>query len=135
MVKQHFRMDTLIKVLNLVKPNDWAIFLDLKDAYLHVPIHKSHRKHLRFCIQGKVYQFVALCFGPTQSPRCFTKIISVVTAHLRMQTVRLASYLDDKLIVNAISWLVGCFGLNGLLRQYFSLYRAVSQREGEGKDK
>ena len=27
-------------------------------------------------------------------------------------------------------WLVG-FGLNGPLRQYFSLYRAVSQREGE----
>ena len=25
-------------------------------------------------------------------------------------------------------WLVGCFGLNGPLRQYFSLYRAVSQR-------
>ena len=28
-------------------------------------------------------------------------------------------------------WLVGCFGFNGPLRQYFSLYRAVSQREGE----
>ena len=28
-------------------------------------------------------------------------------------------------------WLVGCFGLNGPLRQYFSLYRAASQREGE----
>ena len=28
-------------------------------------------------------------------------------------------------------FLVGCFGLNGPLRQYFSLYRAVSQREGE----
>ena len=26
-------------------------------------------------------------------------------------------------------WLVGCFGFNGPLRQYFSLYRAVSQRE------
>ena len=24
-----------------------------------------------------------------------------------------------------------CFGFNGPLRQYFSLYRAVSQREGE----
>ena len=33
------------------------------------------------------------------------------------------------------SWLVGCFGLNGPLRQYFSLYRAVSQREGERKEK
>ena len=28
-------------------------------------------------------------------------------------------------------WLVGCVGFNGPLRQYFSLYRAVSQREGE----
>ena len=31
-------------------------------------------------------------------------------------------------------WLVGCFGFNGPLRQYFSLYRAVSQdREKEEK--
>ena len=34
-----------------------------------------------------------------------------------------------------VGWLVGCFGLNGPLRQYFSLYRAVSQREGERKEK
>ena len=40
--------------------------------------------------------------GPSQSPRCFTKIISVVTAHLRMHNMRLASYLDDWLKVNAI---------------------------------
>ena len=33
-------------------------------------------------------------------------------------------------------WLVGWFfGLSGLLRQYFSLYRAVSQREGEREEK
>ena len=32
-------------------------------------------------------------------------------------------------------WLVGCFGFNGLLRQYFSLYQAVSQREGERGEK
>ena len=32
-------------------------------------------------------------------------------------------------------WLVGCVGLNGLLRQYFSLYRTVSQRKGERKEK
>ena len=31
--------------------------------------------------------------------------------------------------------LVGCFGFNGPLRQYFSLYRAVSQRAGERKEK
>ena len=31
--------------------------------------------------------------------------------------------------------LVGCFGFNGPLRQYFSLYRAVSQREGERRER
>ena len=40
------------------------------------------------------------------------------------------SVLDCK-----IGWLVGCFGFNGPLRQYFSLYRAVSQREGEREEK
>ena len=34
-----------------------------------------------------------------------------------------------------VGWLVGCFELNGLLRQYFSLSRAVSQREEKGKEK
>ena len=33
-----------------------------------------------------------------------------------------------------VGWLVGCFGFNGPLRQYFSLYRAVAQREGERID-
>ena len=32
-------------------------------------------------------------------------------------------------------WLVGCFEFNGPLRQYFSLYRAVSQRGGEREEK
>ena len=34
-----------------------------------------------------------------------------------------------------VIWLVACFGLNGPLRQYFSLYRAVSQREGDRKER
>ena len=35
----------------------------------------------------------------------------------------------------SLGLLVGCFGFNGPLRQYFSLYRAVSQREGERGEK
>lgn len=44
-----------------------------------------------------------LHFVLVQSPRCFTKIMSVVTAHLRMQNVPPASYLHAWLIVNAIT--------------------------------
>ena len=32
-------------------------------------------------------------------------------------------------VVVEVDWLVDCFGFSGPLRQYFSLYRAVSQRE------
>ena len=32
------------------------------------------------------------------------------------------------------SWLVGCLGFNGPLRQYFSLYRTVSQRSRKRKE-
>ena len=38
--------------------------------------------------------------------------------------------LDPNIKQTIQFWLVGCFGFNGPLRQYFSLYRAVSQREG-----
>ena len=37
--------------------------------------------------------------------------------------------------VSSKDWLIGWFGFNGPLRQYFSLYRAVSQREGERGEK
>ena len=50
-------------------------------------------------------------------------------------SVRHHSFMCALLVLRVmIGWLVGCFGLNGPLRQYFSPYRAVSQREGERKE-
>ena len=42
----------------------------------------------------------------------------------------LESFTDKDLV----GWLVGCYGFNGPLRQYFSLY-GPSPREGERKEK
>ena len=39
-------------------------------------------------------------------------------------------YADNVILFAIFGWLVG-LGFNDPLRQYFSLYRAVSQREGE----
>ena len=95
-------MDTLYKVLDLVQTGDWGLTLDLKDAYFHIKVFKKHRKYLRFCFQNQVYQFRALCFGPTVSPRVFTKVVAVIKAHLHRQNIRLASYLDDWLAGNQL---------------------------------
>ena len=48
----------------------------------------------------------------------------------RKNVVRLTDRPDMTLDVYR-GWPVGCSGFNCPLRQYFSLYRAVSQREGE----
>ena len=59
-----------------------------------------------FYIQGKAYQFTCLCFGPTLAPRTLTKIVSVIAAHLRLQSVRLAVYLDDCFLINQLKKLL-----------------------------
>ena len=98
--KKHFKMDTLAKVLNLVIAGDWAVSIDLTDAYLHIPIFPKHRQYLRFCLMGQCYQWKALCFGPTSAPRVYTKVLSVVMGHLHTQNIRIVAYLDDLLILN-----------------------------------
>ena len=52
------------------------------------------------------------------------------------RAIFLSKSKDEKFLeVVRHGWLVGCFGFNGPLRQYFSLYRAISQREGERGEK
>ena len=55
-------------------------------------------------------------------------------AMLVMPSVLFGHISFPQLLKAVFDWLVslvGCFGLNGPFRQYFSLYRAVPQREGE----
>ena len=63
-----FKMETLQSVLLSVRPGDWMVSLDLKDAYLQVPMHPESCKFLRFMVGGKVYQFKVLCFGLSTAP-------------------------------------------------------------------
>ena len=50
---QHFRMETLNVILPQLSASDWAVSIDLKDAYLHVPIHPSSRRFLGFSVHGQ----------------------------------------------------------------------------------
>ena len=73
--------------------------IDLKDAYLSVPIAEHHRKFLRFIWQGVTYEFKCLPFGLSSAPRTFTKLLRPVMAFLRSQGMRTVIYLDDILVL------------------------------------
>jgi len=73
--------------------------VDLKDAYLSVPIAEEHRKFLRLSWEGKTFQFTCLPFGLCTAPRVFTKLLRPIMAHLHQQGIRSVIYLDDLLLM------------------------------------
>ena len=95
------RMESNQSVLQSIRSFDWMISIDLKDAYLQVPIRPSSRKFLRFVADGRVYQFKALCFGLSTAPQVFTRVMAPVSSFLHSQAVRILRYLDDWLVLTS----------------------------------
>ena len=100
--KQPFKMETFKSVRQLIIVSDWAVSIDLTDAYLHVRIHQISRKYLRFVSEHQVFQFTALPFGMSLSLWIFTKLMEVIAAYLHQRAISLFPYLDDWLIRDLI---------------------------------
>ena len=96
--KTFFKMETLQSVLLSVQRGDWMVSLDLKDAYLQVPVHPDSCKYLRFVAFGQVYQFEVLCFDLSTAPQVFTRVMALVSAFLHRTGIRIRRYLKDWLI-------------------------------------
>ena len=94
-----FKMESSLTVMHALKANQWVTSTDIKDAYLHVPIHPQYRKFLRLGYQGKVYQFRVLPFGVATAPYVFTRLVKAMAAVLHRQGVRFHHYIDDWLVV------------------------------------
>ena len=92
---EHFKIEDIRTAINILHKDDFMCKVDLKDAYFLVPIHKSHRKFLRFTFNGKLYQFTVLPFGLSTSPYVFSKILKPVINILRSRGFRSTIYLDD----------------------------------------
>ena len=78
----------------------WVTSIDLKDAYLHIPIHPSHPRWLQFSLMGQAYAFRCLPFGLSTAPWVFTRVVLAVVAYLRHLEVHIFMYLDDWLVLS-----------------------------------
>ena len=97
-LKTSFKTGMLQLALLSIQEGDWMVSLDLKDAYLQVPIHPDSRKYLRFVASCRIYQFKALCFGLSMAPQVFTRVMALVSAMLHSAGICIRRYLDDWLI-------------------------------------
>ena len=80
---EHFKMEGLHILPNLIQSEDWMVKLDLKDASLQIPIHVEHQHLLQFQWELNTYQFQCLLFGLTSAPRVFSKVMKPVVSALR----------------------------------------------------
>lgn len=97
---QHFKMEGLFLLKTILQRNDYMAKIDLKDAYLCVPMQSSHRQFLRFRWENRMFQFQCLPFGLASAPRDFTKLLKPAISLLRRLGTRMIVYLDDILILN-----------------------------------
>ena len=97
---EHFKMEGLHLLQDLLQPQDWMIKMDLKDAYLQIPIHPDHQHLLTFQWEEKTYMFQCLPFGLSAAPRVFTKLLKPLVGFLRQIDCRLIIYLDDMLMLH-----------------------------------
>ena len=101
LVLDHFKMESLTSLKDVLTHGDYMCKIDLKDAYISVPLAESSCKFVRFTWAGELYEFKCLCFGLGQAPRCFTTLLKVPIALLRRLGMKLAIYLDDILLMGS----------------------------------
>jgi hypothetical protein len=70
------------------------ITIDLKHAYLHVPMSLEASMWLGFMWRNQNYRQLTLPFGLATAPYVFTMLIRKVIAYLRLNYIVMA-YLDD----------------------------------------
>ena len=69
---QHFKMESLLDVFRIIKPNAWMANVDIKDGFFTVPIHESYQKYFNFEWKDKVYKSVEMQNGYSDAKMTIT---------------------------------------------------------------
>ena len=88
----HFKMESIASLKDVIQKGDFMGKLDLKDAYLSVPIAKEHQNFLKFTWESQPYQFESLSSGLSSAPRTFTKLLLPVGAEMRLCILSIFSF-------------------------------------------
>ena len=106
-VKTSFKLEGLDTIINMLRPGDFLVSIDLSDAYLMLLIHPDMWHYLCFDWDNIRYHYRCMPFGLTSSPRIFTKVLKCVLIFLRGRGLRISAWFDDIILAaNSVSLLL-----------------------------
>ena len=79
----HLNMEDLKQVKELLAEGDFMVKLDLQGAYSSISLHEETTKYVRSQWEGKLYEFLCLCFGVGPALRYFTKLLKIPISLMR----------------------------------------------------
>jgi hypothetical protein len=94
----HFKMETLAKVLPLIRRNDWFTSWDVRKGFFNIAIHPEFRRYFCFEFEGQRYEYNCLVMGLSIAPLYFSKLMAVLVHLARSWGIEVSYYLDDTLI-------------------------------------
>ena len=91
----------------MIRPGDYFVSIDMKDAYLMLMMHPDCFRFLCFEWENVRYFYRCMPFGLTSSPRIFTKVFKCVLTFLRKKGLRISAWFDDIILMaNSVSLLL-----------------------------
>ena len=96
-----FFLPSLRSLKEVLPESSWMGKIDLRDAYLHIPVNKDFQRYLAFPWKGKIFCFTSLPFGLSLAPAIFQGMISFPLRLCRAQGIACLGYLDDLILWSA----------------------------------
>ena len=92
---EHFKMEGIHMLKDLLRAGDWMAKIDLKDVYFMIPTSQEDRDFLKFQWKDQMYKFNCFPFGLSSVP----KTTRPVVAALREIGLHLIIYIDNILLM------------------------------------
>ena len=92
---QHFKMESLKNVIDILQPYSWMASVDLKDAFYSIHVNENYQKFFKFKWKGKLYKYLGMPNGYGEAMRIFTKLLKVPFSILRSEGHLSVVFVDD----------------------------------------
>ena len=81
-VHEHFEMEGLYTIRQLLRGNGYITKVDLSDFYMHFLIGQADRRYMRFMWEGRKFQCIGMPFGLALAMRLATKMMAPMIRYL-----------------------------------------------------